>query len=495
MNQAVRVVLFALCLAGCAAAQPVPCQALRSLTGFEFTVATAGDVPASKDAPAHCRVTGQILPEIRFEVYMPSNWNRRFLMLGNGGFAGVMARGGALRSIQTGFAVAVTDTGHDANLEPLATFAVNRQKLYDYAFRSLHTTAVAAKQLIRAHYGAPAGKAYWQGCSTGGRQALILAQRFPGDFDGIIAGAPVLNFTGTMFQFAWMSNALAAAPIPLNKMKAVAAAVYAKCDGADGLEDGLIDDPRRCDFSPARDLPKCRAGEDNPGCLTAAQLQAIERIYSPVTSNGKELMPGWPVSAEAIPPGGRSGWSEWILKDDGPTIGYSFADSFFKHMAFERKNPNFELARLDFDKDSPRVEWLRPLLDAVDTDLSAFRARGGKLLMYYGWSDQSLNALMGVNYYEAVLKQMGSDTTSFFRFFTVPGMFHCGGGIGCSSFDMLHPLMDWVEKGTAPERVLSSRVVDGKTVRTRPLCPYPQIARYHGAGSIDEAASFRCTAP
>lgn len=495
MKQAVRVASVALSLLAAAAGQTTPCPSLRALTGFEFTIATAEAVPASKEVPAHCRVTGQILPEIRFEVYLPSNWNRRFLMRGNGGYAGVMDRGGARRIMQQGFAVAVTDTGHDAVLEPGAIFALNRQKLLDYAFRSLHTTAVAAKQLIRAHYGAAPEKSYWFGCSTGGRQALIMAQRFPDDFDGIIAGAPVLDFTGTMFQFAWISNALAAAPIPLAKMRAVSEAVYRKCDGSDGLEDGLIDDPRRCDLSPSRDLPQCPAGQDNPTCLTEPQLQAVTKIYSPVFANGRQLMPGWPAGAEVIPPNGRSGWSEWILKDDGPTIGFNFADSFFKHMAFERKNPNFDLARLDFDKDSPRVDWLRLILDAVDTDLSAFRARGGKLIMYYGWSDQALNALMGVNYFEAVLQRMGTQTHDFFRFFTVPGMFHCGGGIGCSSFDMLPPLMEWVEKGNAPERVISSRVVDGKTVRTRPLCPYPQTARYRGSGSIDEAASFTCVAP
>ncbi len=406
-----------------------------------------------------------------------------------------MDRGGALRSMAAGFAVAVTDTGHDASREPLAAFAVDRQKLYDYAFRSLHTTTLVAKQIIQSHYGLGPERSYYQGCSTGGRQGLILAQRFPNDFDGIIAGAPVLNFTNTMFQFAWMANALADAPIPLAKMKHVADTIYKQCDAKDGLEDGLIDDPRRCAFSASRDLTVCPAGADRPDCLNPAQLRAIEKIYSPVMSNGQVIMPGWPVSAEIAGPNGRSGWAEWILKDDGPSIGRSFAESFFRYMAFERKDSGVDISRLDFDKDSPRVDWLRSILDATDTDLSAFRSRGGRLIMYYGWSDQSLNALMGVNYYEAALKSTGPETPAFFRFFTVPGMFHCGGGVGCSSFDMLPPLIDWVEKGAAPDRVIASKLVDGKPVRTRPLCPYPQTARYKGSGSIDQAENFTCTAP
>ncbi len=477
------------------------CAGLRSLTGYEFTVETATLVPAAAGLPEHCRVRGQIQPEIRFEVNLPANWNRRFYMTGNGGYAGesldapqrANARAQAMRR---GFAYAVTNTGHDAATEPLATFAQNRQKLLDYAFRSLHTTAETAKRLITAYYGVKPTRSYFEGCSTGGRQALILAQRFPEDFDGIVAGAPVLNFSGTMVGYAKMAQALSAAPIPYAKLSLLADRVYAQCDEKDGLKDGLIDDPRRCGFQPSRDLPKCAEGADNVDCFTAAQIGALEKIYGDVMSQGKRIFPGWPVGAEIAGPNGRSGWDNWIINEKGqPTISVNFARSFFGYMAFPEKNPQYDLARFDFEKDPARLEWIRSVLDATDPDLSRFKERGGKLLMYYGWADQALNAQMGVDYYESALSRMGSSTTGFFRFFMVPGMFHCGGGVGCGVFDKLTPVMQWVEQGVAPERIVGSRIVDGKTVRTRPLCPYPQVAKYKGAGSVDDAANFTCVAP
>jgi pimeloyl-ACP methyl ester carboxylesterase len=478
------------------------CADLRSLTGYDFTVETAVLIPPSADLQEHCRVRGQILPEIRFDVNLPTAWNRRFYMYGNGGYAGESPdapQRGNIRALalRRGFASAGTNTGHEASIEPLATFAQNRQKLLDYAFRSLHTTAETDKQLIAAYYGVRPTRSYFEGCSTGGRQALILAQRFPEDFDGIIAGAPVLNFSGTMVGYVKMAQALAAAPIPYAKLSLLADRVYARCDDKDGLKDGLIDDPRRCDFRPSRDLQKCVEGEDKSDCFTSAQINTLEKIYSDVMSQGRRIFPGWPVGAEVAGANGRSGWDNWIINEKGqPTISINFAETFFRYMAFPEKNPKYDLAGFDFEKDLARLEWIHDLLDATDPDLSRFNQRGGKLLMYFGWSDPALNAQMGVDYYESVLKNMGgTTTTSFFRLFMVPGMFHCGGGIGCSTFDKLTPLVEWVERGTAPEKIVSARIVSGKEVRTRPLCPYPQVAKYKGTGSIDEAANFTCGSP
>ncbi len=477
------------------------CADLRSLTGYEFTVESAAVIPASADVPEHCRVRGQILPEIRFEVSLPAVWNRRFYMFGNGGYAGesldapgrVNVRNAALRR---GFVAAGSNTGHDAATEPLAIFAQNRQKLLDYAFRSLHTTAATGKRIAAAYYGASPTRSYFEGCSTGGRQALILAQRFPEDFDGNVAGAPVLNFSGTMVGYAKMSQALAAAPVPYAKLKLLADRVYAQCDDKDGLKDDLIDDPRRCDFRPARDLPKCAEGAEKADCFTAAQIGALENIYGDVMSQGKRIFPGWPVGAEVAGSNGRSGWDNWIIHEKGqPTISVNFAESFFRYMAFTEKNPQYSLASFDFEKDPARLEWIHSILDATDPDLSSFSKRGGKLLMHFGWADQALNAQMGVDYYESVLGRMGPRTTSFFRLFMVPGMFHCAGGVGCSTFDKLTPLIQWVEQGIAPESIVASRIVDGKTVRTRPLCPYPQVAKFKGSGSIDDAVNFSCKVP
>ena len=474
------------------------CHELRGLTGYEFSVTAA--VQVTGQGEDHCRVSGQVLPEIRFEVSLPASWNRRLYMFGNGGFAGepfdmpVRARQ-RTAALTRGFAVAATDTGHDASVEPLATFAVNRQKLLDYAFRSLPVTVRTAKKLAQAYYQTAPARSYFLGCSTGGRQGLILAQRFPDDFDGIVVGAPVLNFTGTMISYVRIARALAAAPVPESKLKLIADRVYELCDARDGLKDGLIDDPRRCDFSPARDLPKCDGNADAPGCLTPAQITSLETIYSDVTSQGQRIFPGWPAGAEIAGPSGPSGWVPWIVRDGGRTISVNFAESFFRYMAFGKPDPSYDLARFDLDKDVARLDPIHHILDATDTDLSRFRSRGGKIVMYYGCADPALNPRMGVEYYEQVTQRTGASTTDFFRLFMVPGMFHCAGGVGPDNFDALTPVIHWVEKGTAPHRIEAAQLVQDQPRRKRPLCPYPQVARYKGSGSIDDAASFSCVMP
>ncbi|HMV50843.1 MAG TPA: tannase/feruloyl esterase family alpha/beta hydrolase, partial [Blastocatellia bacterium] len=476
----------------------IACADLRSLTNYDFSIESATLIAAGTDAPARCRVKGLIQPEIQFEVNLPAAWNRRFFMFGNGGYAGEPMDAGnrvgqRLTAIRRGFVVADHNTGHDSATEPLGTFAVNRQKLLDYAFRSLHTTADTGKRIAEAYFGAKPAKSYYEGCSTGGRQGLILAQRFPEDFDGLVIGAPVLNFSGTMTAYAQTVQALARAPIPYAKLSTLAERIYAHCDDKDGLKDGLIDDPRNCDFRPARDLPKCADGADKNDCFTAAQISALEKVYGDVLSQGKRIFPGWPVGAEIAGPNGRSGWDNWIVNEQGqPTIEVNFAESFFRYLAFPQKNPNYKLAEFDFDKDPARLDWIHQVLDATDPDLSRLQKRGGKVLMYYGWADQALNARMGVEYYESVLQTLGANAKDFFRLFMVPGMFHCGGGVGCGSFDKLTPLIQWTENGKAPDSLPAAQIVNGKTVRTRPLCPYPQVAKYKGRGSVDDAANFEC---
>ena len=476
------------------------CPDLRSLTDNQMSIAIAAPVAETPSAPAHCRVFGQILPQVGFEVRMPAEWNGRFVLIGNGGYAGEPTDSpGRVNQygsyMKRGYAVAATDTGHSAITEPLGTFAADRQKLLDYAFRSLHVTAGAAKLLLHAYYGAAPQKSYYEGCSTGGRQGLILAQRFPDDFDGIVAGAPVLNFTGTMLHYVQAAKALKAAPLGTAKLPALAAAIYQSCDAKDGLKDGLIDDPRRCDFQPSRDLPKCEAGADRPDCFTAPQIATLEKLYGEVTSKGAKVFPFWPVSGETTGQNGHSGWENWIITDNRPSIGTSFAETFFRYLAFAKPDPQYEMTQFDVDKDLPKLESIHQILDATDTDLSRFQKRGGKLIMYHGWADPALNPMMGVEYYEAVQQRMGPATTDFFRLFMVPGMFHCGDGPGPNQFDKTGPLADWVERGTAPDSIRAVKVTDGKPVRSRPLCPYPQVARYKGSGSIDDAANFACVKP
>jgi feruloyl esterase len=483
------------------------CGELRGLTGLELSVISATVIPAAATVPEHCRVSLMAQPEVNIEVNLPSAWNGRLYMFGNGGWAGesfetagrVASRA---RGLKAGFATAATDTGHSAASEPGASFALSRQKLLDFGFRSLHVTAEAAKLMARTYYGAGPAKSYYEGCSQGGRQGLILAQRFPNDFDGIVAGAPGLNQLGTQLSRAYWMQGLNANPFPAAKLALLARQVYEQCDAKDGLKDGVIDDPRRCDFKPARDLPRCAAGTDQEGCFTADQITALERIYGDVMSQGKRFFPGWPVGAEIAGPNGQSGWiGQEINGPNGPGAWTSYGLNFLRFIAPGAKaaNAGNDAARMfaefNIDKDPARMGELGQILDATDTDLSAFRRHGGKILMYFGWADPQLNARMGVEYYEQVLEKMGASTGEFFRLFMVPGMFHCGGGVGTSQFDAATPVVQWAEAGTAPDRIEASRVTAGKVVRTRPLCAYPLVARYRGSGSIDEAANFTCGKP
>jgi feruloyl esterase len=330
------------------------CRDLRALTDYTLSIDAATAMAARGSTPEFCQITGLIVPEVRFEVSLPAKWNGRLYMFGNGGYAGENLFGAARlrvrdRALAAGFAVAQTDTGHDAAREPLASFALDPQKLADYAYRAVHVTAVTAKHVARTYYGSAVDRAYFQGCSTGGRQGLISAQRFPADFDGIVVGAPVLDFTGTMIHYAKMNQALRHAPGLIDKVGMLASRIYSTCDAQDGLADGVIDDPRRCAFDPATDAPACTPGASDKECLTPADVTALEAVYRPVVVDGVTLYPGL-------------------------------------------------------------------------------------------------------------------------------------------------PLVNWVERGVVPDRLVAAKRQAGSITRTRPLCPYPQVAKYTGSGSVDEAANFECRA-
>jgi feruloyl esterase len=466
------------------------CAAMVSQTGYDFSIVSAAVAPASGDTPEYCRLVGLIQPEVRFEVNLPAAWNGRLYMFGNGGYAGESIdaparQNTAKRALAKGFATAQTNTGHDSAIEPLGAFAATPQKLVDYAFRAVHVTAVTAKALAQVYYAAPPTRAYFDGCSTGGRQGLISAQRFPDDFDGIVNGAPVLNFSGTMMSYVESQKALAAAPLNADAIKTVGDAVMAKCDALDGVKDGVIDDPRKCAFTASADVPRCSGDTATPGCLTSTQIKTVETIYSPLLRNGAQVFPGWPAGAEA-------GWTPWFTAPNGHGVQWNFGETYLKNIAFGRPNPNYDWLTFNVNTDLDKIQAAQALIDATDSDLSRFKARGGKIVGYFGWADPALNPLMGVGYYENVMRTLGPSTTEFYRLFMVPGMSHCSGGAGTSTFDALTPLVQWVEKGIAPQTIPASRIVNGTPVRTRPLCPYPQTAIYKGSGSTDDAGSFSC---
>ncbi len=484
------------------------CQTLGDFKSKDIVQITAAAIPASDAAPAYCRVTGQLSPEIAFEVSLPAKWNGRFYMIGNGGFAGdaldnpgrVTQRNEALR---LGFAFAQTNTGHDSRKETGATFVLsNPQKAIDYAYRAVHLTAKTTQEIAKNYYGKAVSRAYWNSCSNGGRQGLIEAQRFPDDFDGIVANSPWVDQTGFTIGAMWNEKALSAVSLTPAKLALLGDRVMAKCDAVDGLKDGLIDDPRKCDFDPARDVPVCDAGADGPGCLTHEEAAAVAKVYSGPLSNGKLFFPGYMPGSEAVVPslfggGSGSGWLNVIVaaQPDRKPADFNLAEGTIRYLAPKPPKPDYDYQTFDFDRDIHLLDDWSKLADAKNPDLSKFKKRGGKLLMTYGWADPILQPMMGVNYYEQAVAKNGADTTQFFRLFMVPGMGHCGGGTGPDRHDAMTAMIDWVEKGEAPVSMLATKVVDKQVVRTRPLCVYPQVARYTGQGSIDDAANFRCVAP
>ncbi|HEX5230247.1 MAG TPA: tannase/feruloyl esterase family alpha/beta hydrolase [Bryobacteraceae bacterium] len=484
------------------------CEAIGKFHSKDIVQIAATEIAATDAAPANCRVTGMLSPEIAFEVSLPAKWNGRFYMIGNGGFAGEALDDpgrGAQRNeaLRMGFAFAQTNTGHDAKKEPGASFIMsNPEKAIDYAYRAVHLTATTAKDITKEYYGTSVNKSYWNSCSNGGRQGLIEAQRFPADFDGIVANAPWVDQTGFTVGAIWNQKALSGAGLTPDKLALVADKVMQKCDAIDGLKDGLIDDPRKCHFDPAHDVPACAAGTDGADCLTTQQADAVAKVYSGPMSNGKPFFPGYMPGSEAVSSGlfggGRgSGWLNVMVTTapDRKAADFNLGEGVVQYLAPKPPRPDYDYKTFDFDHDIASLDAWGKLADAKDPDLGKFRKHGGKLIMTYGWADPILQPMAGVNYYEQATEKNGKDTPEFFRLFMVPGMSHCAGGIGPDRNDAVTAIVDWVEKGKAPESIVASKVVDKQVVRTRPLCPYPQVARYSGQGSIDQAANFRCVAP
>jgi feruloyl esterase len=437
--------------------------------------------------PAFCRVTATLTPssdsDIKIEVWLPaSDWNGKLQSVGNGGWAGVISYGALAGGLAGGYATASTDTGHTSNG---GSFALGHpEKMTDFAYRSVHAMTVAAKQIIAAFYGQGPEISYWNGCSTGGRQGLTEAQRYPLDYNAIIAGAPANN---RIHLYIWsMSVAQTvhkdeASYIPPNKYAMIHKAVLDACDSLDGLQDGLIGDPRRCHFDPK--ALACK-GSDEPSCLTGPQVETAQRIYSAAKNprTGQEIYPG-------LEPGSELGWA--IHAGPQPS---SYAIDGFRYVTF--KNPDWDYRALNLDSDVAFAEKVdNGATSAMDPNLKEFFGHGGKLLMYHGWSDPNIAPLNSINYYQSVLKTMGAAADDSIRLFLFPGMGHCGGGDGPNTFDVMGALAKWFEKGQAPSQVLASHRTNGVVDRTRPICAYPRVAAYEGTGSVDDAANFVCKAP
>jgi feruloyl esterase len=508
------ILLASLPLAAAQVGTREPCDALTKLSLPEVTFTSATAVAAgpftvpgstrSINAPQFCRVIATVWPEVNFEVWLPAQWNRKFVGVGNGGQAGTISYGAMVAPLLDGYAVASTDTGHKASE---AAWALNHfQRIIDYGYRGTHVMTQAAKAITTAHYGRTPEHSYFDGCSNGGRQALMEAQRYPGDYDGIIAGDPAADWTHLYTGgHLWAMRVLDGdGYFPASKVPMLARAVNKACDDLDGISDGILNDPRRCHFDPA--VLKCKDA-DAPNCFTHAQIAAIRRIW-----DGARLASGDLIQPGLMPGGedGPGGWSQW-LNGTGPGTGghAGLGKPGFQYMVFDDPAWDFRKFRYEpakgFDSDVDFVDHkLAAIMNSTDPDLRAFQARGGKLIQYHGWSDPDISPLTSIQYYEKVAQVVGHGaaqnrsmeaTGEFFRLFMVPGMQHCQGGPGPSSFDRLNALEQWVEKGRAPERIVASHVSNGQVDRTRPLCAYPKQAIYDGTGSTDDAANFSCALP
>ena len=534
---AARMVLsfwLAICSGGGALADP--CTDLLGMQLDAAKIRTAALVPAGPfvspiapragaattppvSLPAHCRVQAIAEPAVQFEVWLPVNeWNGKFQGVGNGGTAGEISYAAMAGALNRGYATASTDTGH-VNAQPFdSTWALGHPELVaDFGHRALHVTTVHAKAIVQKFYARAAAHAYYVGCSKGGQQGLMEAQRYPDDYDGIIAGDPANDWTrfyaGAHLWYSLATLKDLESYIPASKIALLGNAVTSACDALDGIRDGVLDDPRECRFDPAQLQCVDTQNADKRGvdkqdvatCMTAKQVQAIKDIWTGAhLANGELVYPGLVPGGEASP----AGWAAWTI-GTAPFTGLHWyaAEGWFRNVVFA--NPDWDFRSFDYDRDLPMaLQRTAHAVDANDPDLRPMQARGGKLIVYHGWSDPDISPLAAIAYFERVVDELArgrsatpaphtraealAHTQSFFRLFMVPGMAHCAGGPGPSSFDMLSALENWVEHDVAPDKVIAARIVDGVTDRTRPLCVYPAVAKWHGQGSTDDAANFSC---
>jgi feruloyl esterase len=483
-------------------AAAAPCESLAKLALSHSTITLAQAVPAGQltlpsgavpsfpgfpppnfgNLPAFCRVAATLKPtsdsNIKIEVWMPaSGWNWNLESVGNGAWAGSISYRDLATAVNAGYAAASTDTGHS---DTTAAFAAGHpERLIDFAYRAVHEMTLAAKDIVVAYYGSGAVRAYFNGCSTGGRQALAEAQRYPADYDGIIAGAAANYPTHLQGAQIWAAKIVHQDDgyIPPAKYPLIHNAVLEACDALDGVKDGVLEDPRRCHFDPQAIACK---GPDAPTCLTAAQVEVAQKIYA---GPGPSLFPG-------LERGSELGWA--TLSGPKPM---ALADETYQYLVF--KNPKWDYRTFDPARDMAIADKVvGPIMNSIDPNLKRFFEHGGKLLMYHGWADPGIAPENSVNYFTSVEDAEGgkSKAADSIRLFMVPGMGHCGGGAGTDDFDKIGTLAQWAQTNQAPKSIPAAHRTKGVVDRTRPLCPYPETARYKGSGSTDDAANFVCAA-
>jgi len=499
-------------LAQAARSAPLACADLRSARIPKTVVAVAEPVPAGQfrspappgfgpptdysRLPTFCRVAGTIRAtaesDIRFELWLPENWNGKFMQTGNGGAAGSIVYDSLVDPLLRGYAVANTDTGHQGGAGDFAWAAGQPQKLIDYQYRAVHELTVAGKALTAARYGRQADRSYWLGCSTGGRQGLKEAQRYPEDYDGIVAGAPASNWSPLMLLSVAIQRNMGPSGLSADKLGLLKEAAIATCDAEDGVADRVITNLATCNFDP-KSL-QCAAGA-TAGCLNPTEVEAAQRIYAgAVDSNGAVVMPGTGPASEPL-------WAAYASPQ------FAIGTSYLRNVVMNDKS--WDPATLDVDRDLARAEAVdNGAAKAMDPDLSAFVDRGGKLITYHGTTDGLIPYENSVNYHESVVEEIGQrKADESVKLYLVPGMDHCSGGEGAFAVDWLTPLERWVEQGEEPAALQAAHPAGAPAAPpgaaspppsqpfTRPVCPYPEVPTYRGTGSTADAASFECVAP
>ena len=451
----------------------------------KFAPPEGGGAQAFRSLPAFCRVAATLKPssdsDIKMELWLPAaNWNGKFQAVGNGAFNGNVNYAPMAAALARGYAASSTDTGHTGGG---AEWGLGHpEKVIDFGWRAVHEMTVASRKIIADHYGAAPKFSYWNGCSAGGRQAMKAAQRFPEDFNGIIAGSPGLDWTGRAAQAVRVARTLEkneTARLPQAQAQLLHKAVVNACDANDGVKDGLIDDPRSCRFDPG--VLACKAGGES-ACLSDAQVATARLLYSTAVNpkTKREITP--------LYPGSELGWTDLGWTQSARATGLD------QYRFLVYKDPAWDIQKFNWDSDIAKAEEAdNNTINALDTNLKPFIDRGGKMIHYHGWSDPQISPGNSTQYYEGVVKTVGaSKVDGSYRLFMAPGMGHCGGGEGPNTFDMVAALEQWVEQGKAPDQIVASKATSGVVERTRPLCPYPQVATYKGSGSMDEAANFAC---
>ena len=471
------------------------CIACEELLDLRFPEVVITEATIISEKTSYCKVLGTIGREINFELLLPGDWNRRFFMGGGGGFVGSIANG-ARWSVHDGYATSGTDTGHKGHGLKADWAYDNMERQINFGHLAIHRTALVSKAIIERYYCHDPEYSYFIGCSRGGGQAMMEAQRYPEDFDGIIVGAPAFGWPAIAAEF--IQNMQAIYPDPDNlepvitrqNLSMLQAAVLDQCDKLDGIKDNILNDPEECDFDLSA-LPTCPDDVIGEECFTIGQLKAIQTVYDGISSDQGEIYPGFPPGGENEP----GGWMTWITgPNEGsmelgfPSLHFGFGTEMFKYLIFQ--DPEWDYSTYEFSDFFEETRYASAYLDATSTDYSEFKERKGKMIIYHGWNDPALSAYATIEHYKA-LGEKDPAISDYVRLFMLPGVLHCSKGPGPDKADWIGLMRDWVENGNAPDRVIISKVSDGEVMMTRPVFPYPRKAVYDGKGDPNLESSFK----